>query len=225
MGLDGVEIVMALEEEFHVALPDGKVGEADTVGKMVELILPMLRASPEDPCPSQRGFHRVRSGLMEVLGVDRKDIEPDTLLEGLIPVENRGEIWARLNRVVADGITPSIALRRPVWLDRLVLWVLPGTTFLMTLIWLPLERVWLGFFPATAVLLCGVGGTRRFQTRFPNHCLRVKDLIPLAAARDDRVWTEEEVLEKVRDITVDILGVERERVTPNARWVEDLGVG
>ena len=44
MGLDVVEIVMALEEHFGVTLPDERAGQAITVGSMHSLISEVLAA-------------------------------------------------------------------------------------------------------------------------------------------------------------------------------------
>jgi hypothetical protein len=41
----------------------------------------------------------------------------------------------------------------------------------------------------------------------------------------DKTWTEEEVWRILQDCIVDALGVKREAVTPEARMIEDLGMG
>ena len=59
MGLDGVEIVMAIEEEFKITISDSEAAGADTVGKVVDLVHARLRHNKEEPCPSQHGFYVV----------------------------------------------------------------------------------------------------------------------------------------------------------------------
>jgi acyl carrier protein len=61
-----------------------------------------------------------------------------------------------------------------------------------------------------------------------NHPERVRQWIPVSCERRgkaaDRTWTEEEVWEAMCDCLVDVLGVNREEITPDARLIEDLGM-
>ena len=52
MGLDGVELVMAVEEEFQIAISDSEASDCTTVRKLVELVNSRLRHDSKDPCPS-----------------------------------------------------------------------------------------------------------------------------------------------------------------------------
>ena len=76
MGLELVEIVMELEDEFGIVLSDADVSEADTVGKTVDLVHARLRHSAEDTCPSQQGFYVVRQHLITQLGISRSAVRP-----------------------------------------------------------------------------------------------------------------------------------------------------
>lgn len=55
MGLDGVELLMTIEEEFKFTISDAEAAELDTVGKVVDLVHARLRQNAEEPCPSQHG--------------------------------------------------------------------------------------------------------------------------------------------------------------------------
>ena len=57
---DGVELVMAIEEEFKLSLANSEVEKTDTVGVMVDLVYSKLRHGSEESCPSQHGFYVVR---------------------------------------------------------------------------------------------------------------------------------------------------------------------
>ena len=60
--------------------------------------------------------------------------------------------------------------------------------------------------------------TRLPKTEIPEAYSRVKDLVKYARTLDMKVWTREEVFEKVRRITAEQLGVKKELVTMEARF-------
>ena len=84
MGLDGVELVMAVEEEFQIAISDSEANECSTVRKLVELVHSRLRHSSTDPCPSQHSFYHARRNLISILQAQRNEIKPDTNLEEIV---------------------------------------------------------------------------------------------------------------------------------------------
>lgn len=43
MGLDGVELVMAVEKEFKIAIADADAAQCVTVGRLVDLVHSRLR--------------------------------------------------------------------------------------------------------------------------------------------------------------------------------------
>ncbi len=66
MGLDGVEMVMAFEEGFGVAISDAEAEASVTPRAAVDLIFGKLRASDERVCVSRRAFYLLRKGLIAV---------------------------------------------------------------------------------------------------------------------------------------------------------------
>ena len=225
MGLDGVEIVMAIEEEFKITISDSEAAGADTVGKVVDLVHARLRHNTEEPCPSQHGFYVVRKELTHQLGIARSAVMPDTLLEDLIPLPNRRSVWKALIRSITGEDNVAVSLVRPRRLNRIVALVVPAVAFFATLIWVPLTLFWLGIFPALLVLFLGDRVTTRFKTNFPPSVTRVRDLVQMVRTLDCRVWTRDEVFEKVRDIAASTLGIKPEQVKLESRWADDLGVG
>lgn len=51
MGLDGVELVLASEEEFKVAISDEEASKCETPGILTDLIYSKLRKSKQEKCP------------------------------------------------------------------------------------------------------------------------------------------------------------------------------
>jgi len=66
MGLTIVEIVIHLEQEFGVDLPDTEAGRLTTPGKLVDFIVEKLGASAERADVSKR----VEAIIIDQLGID-----------------------------------------------------------------------------------------------------------------------------------------------------------
>lgn len=115
MGLDGVELVMVVEEEFQIAISDSEANECSTVRILVELVHSHLRHSSTDPCPSQHSFYLARRNLISILQAQRNEIKPDTNLEEIIPketlegsdygVEYNSELMSRWSRSMPSLLT------------------------------------------------------------------------------------------------------------------------
>jgi hypothetical protein len=71
MGLEGVELVMALQERFGVAISDAEAEASVTPAAVVELIFGKLRNTDERVCVSQRAFYLLRKGLAPRLAAER----------------------------------------------------------------------------------------------------------------------------------------------------------
>lgn len=46
MGLDSVELVMAIEDEFNLKIPDEKAAKLDTVGKLYQYVIENYHENP-----------------------------------------------------------------------------------------------------------------------------------------------------------------------------------
>jgi acyl carrier protein len=225
MGLDGVELVMAVEEEFNIAIPDSDAFQADTVGKLVDVVHSRLRQDAQQSCPSQQGFYLLRKELMQKLGLVRSAVKPDSELKNLIPKARRRHLWRDFVHSVTGGDNMTTALVRPRPLNWMVVLVLPCVAFIASLKWVPGSLFWLGFFPALAVLFLADRVTTPLKTCFPSKFSRVRDLVPFVRTLDSKVWSRDEVFLKIREIAVEILGVKPDQVKMDSHWVNDLGVG
>ena len=224
MGLDGVELVMAVEEEFKIAISYADAAQAVTVGKLVDLVDARLRHSAADPCPSQHGFYTVRQHLMRVAGLKRSDIKPENRLADLIGHRNRRVVWRKLIGCLTDGNTKWPGLVRPKWMNLLVLLFIPVVVCLGLVVftWWPFA---LALPTAFAVAFVGDRLTVPFKREFPTGFSQVQDLIKFVKTLDTRTWSKDEVFQKIRAITVEQLGVKESQVTLEAKFVDDLGVG
>src|SRR5262249_37686281 len=93
MGLDSVELVLAIEEEFSLSIPDEDAAKIVTVGQAYEYLKERLEAKPSEGCPSQKVFHKVRQALMQNYGLPRESITLETRLKDLKPRKVLEEGW------------------------------------------------------------------------------------------------------------------------------------
>src|SRR4051812_13161278 len=93
MGLDTVELVMELEDEFEISIPDEDAAKIQTLGDTLGYILYLLRDRQQLVCPSARAFYKVRRELMTTCGVDRGAIHPDSRIGDLLPDETQRRKW------------------------------------------------------------------------------------------------------------------------------------
>jgi acyl carrier protein len=233
MGLDLVELLLTIEDEFQIAVSDTDAEQCRTVGDAVDLVYSRVRKSENEPCPSQHGFYVVRKKLIGILSVSRCRIRPDTRLDELIRRKNRRASWKRILAELADrqGVWPR--LTRPRWL-KVVLFVIGSFVFLAcffmcSLLWrsgLTVgDALWFFLFTAffTALFLGVI--TVPFKTEFPEGFRFVKDLVKFVKTLDTRIWSREEVFEKVKKLTAEQLDVPESKVTEDADFLKDLRGG
>ena len=222
MGLDGVELIMAVEEEFKIAISDSDEEKCVTVGKLVDLVYSQLRHSSHEPCASQHGFYIVRRHLLDTFGLRRVEIKPETRLDALIGKASRRERWRDLGVSLAEDTKRWPALVRPKWMTILLSLLVVGSCLcLVVFTRLPFVGA---FFAAVIIGIMGACLTIPFKREFPTRFSRVQDLAQFIATLDAGVWSKDEVFQKVRAITVEQLGVKESQVTLEAKFLDDLGV-
>jgi len=221
MGLDGLEILTAVEDEFRIAIPEALVTRFVTVGDLVDHVYSRMKRDQADVCPSQRGFYVVRKELTALLGVPRANIAPDTELDVLLPARDRTRSWDLLGKRLQFEGSDWPSLQRPMWMSLVVFVIVPVVTFvalfgclahLVTLFW------------TVVAMVGGAVFTSRWRRRFPRRMRKVKDLIRFPGTLDDRVWTRDEVFLAIRRIVAQHLVIEPQRVRLDARWIDDLGL-
>ncbi len=125
MGLDVVEIVMEVEDEFSIRITDQDASRIETLGQLCDCILEKQYALHALDCPTAAAFYRLRRSLASMFGLNEKDIGPETPLGPLFPLGNRRSLWARLERDLGLRLPP---LTQPRWtcLCTLLGALLPG---------------------------------------------------------------------------------------------------
>ena len=233
MGLDSVELVMAVEEKFGISIPDEEASEIRTVGDLHRCVTRKIAIASKSSCLTQRAFHRLRRAAMQLFRTPRSEFRPDTKLASILPGGARRQTWRRLQAAVGATKWPDLKLS---WLGvalalALVL-VLPWGFFSYSsgvLRWNILVSALAAFglfiFMARATKTL----TRPFQTQFGQGISTVRDLTYYVVAQnpelvgvDRATWTDDESWELLVTVIQDQTGVKE--FTKESRIVDDLGI-
>ncbi len=111
MAIDGIELVMAMEEEFDILLPDDDLNKMRTVGDLYELIKPRLQSATFDICLSHHMFNKVRRAMMNIYHLKRIQIKASIKLLDLIPEKDLKEGWPYL-QLFEDLKIPELKFKK-----------------------------------------------------------------------------------------------------------------
>ncbi len=228
MGLDTVELVMEVEDAFGIEIPDDEATRCATVGDLYACVLRRVSGRQSNVCLSAHIFYRLRRAFAELRPTTAPRIHPSTPLESLAAPLERRRAWRYVER--QSGLRLP-GLERSVGVSR-VLALAAVTAFGASLVALS----WAWTSACAGLLLAGVTGTigwmltQPLAIHLPHGCNTVGNLAQFALstnctelARAHRLPSAD-VWHVLSGIICEQLGVERARVTPDARFVDDFGV-
>lgn len=234
MGLDAVEIVMAIEDAFDIRIEDSEAEQLITPRDVINLVALKTSLSQAKDCLTQRAFNRLRSGLVRHGGQKRAEIKPKAKVGELISRRSRRQVV----RLILDdvGVATDPRFVRPGWLIGLIcfgsLAIGISVVFLFrswgTLIDNPIVIV---PFIAVVSAWLALRLTAGMRYELDSSVATIGGLSRWLAARgpsfiavEPGKWSREQIVERVREIVVDQLGCEK-AYREDARFVQDLGVG
>jgi len=97
MGLDGIELIMAMEEEFDILLPDDELNKVRTVDDLYKLIKARRQGITTEICLSHHMFNKVRRALMNNYQLKRSQIKGGIRLLDLVPEKDLKDGWPYLH--------------------------------------------------------------------------------------------------------------------------------
>jgi acyl carrier protein len=220
MGLEAVELVLAIEETFGIDLPDADAAKLTTPRKLIEYVCARVGATPEK-CMTQRSFYRVRKALGAAVNVTPRTIRPETHLESLLPTQQRRKLWPKL----AADLGVDRSLERPGWIWNVAL-AICGVGALAAGVAVPAHPLLAG-----AIGAVGFGAVLRLLTRplavrldLTVGALAV-EAIPALAAADPATparWTPDGVAETCRRLIREQLNIDQ--FSDDAEFIRDLGM-
>jgi acyl carrier protein len=202
MGLDAVELVLAFEEEFGIAIPDPVAEKMRTPGDVIDFVVEeRQRVAQLD----------ARKRLLETLAdMGFVNVRPDMGFNELFG-SLRITRWNELGKRLAPFSIPRDVPHGPGG-------AVAGWSFLGGVIAL-FMREWV--LAGVGALLFAAGWIWSDRTRrIPDSV----DTVEKLAAHLTRPFSESEVAEKVKAIVVEQLGLKEGVYGVDKRFIEDLGV-
>lgn len=221
MGLDGVELLMRVEEEFGIGIEDEEAEHVVTPGKLCALIerkLGFAAAEKRSGCPTSRAFYRVRRELVS-LGIERAQIRPSTKFDSLGPRFERHAEWNTLGERLNLKM-PSLE-RSPEWV---FIGLLPLGVIPVLLAIEPTQGVLFAFGWAFSWWI-GFHATKPLAVHAPQELRTVGELARRVAWASQIPTQERDVWPQLQLIIADELSVPIEHVTRDADFFRDLGMG
>jgi hypothetical protein len=233
MGLDSVELVMAVEEKFGITISDEEAQDVRTVGDMYQCVLRKVMVTDKSSCLTQKAFHLLRRTAKQLFNVPRDQFKPDAPLNMIIPRRSRRENWRKFQLAVGATNWPKLALS---WLGALtllaVVFAVPWSVFVCGTALLRWNVVVAGATAAVFLVLGIRAGkliTRPFETEFRGGISTVRDLAYVVVAQNPQLfgteratWTADETWAVLASVIKTQTGVSQ--FTKDSRFVDDLRI-
>ena len=229
MGLDAVEIVMDVEDHFGITIQNAEAEHVRTVADLVALIQGRISAAHEAYCPMLPAFLKLRTTVRDATGDKTFRIRPRQRIADRLSIPQRRQLWKRLSELL--GSTPR-GLRRPQFLRQIL-----GTSdvALLGIALITAVAIDVRILPVTlavaafCIFLLHIV-TVQFRTVPPAEWVTFGDITAKLvgvtfATKQLQLRTADDILCELRPLIVDVLGVDGEKVVPDARFVEELGGG
>ncbi|VAW67080.1 hypothetical protein MNBD_GAMMA09-2726 [hydrothermal vent metagenome] len=218
MGLDTVELLMAIEDEFGIHIDDDDALKLTTPEEAANYVYSRVRQSIKDPCLSQKGFYKLRKIIATTFHIDRKQIKSDSSLEELLG-DNININWVRLKDSI--GVKDFQRLKRSNVLFFGVGFILPFiAVFPFLLNGAPLELILISFFIISIVLN---SVTYKMGNLIPAKYSNVRSLIPYVECSRTTVWEKDIIIKHIIEITSEQLGIPVDKINKNSHFVRELG--
>lgn len=221
MGLDGVELVLALEEEFEVTIDDRDAANLTTPRKVADYILSRLETVSDNAgrCLSQTGFYRIRSVLMSHFGARRSDVRLESPVQAFLGDDAR-QNWRVLKEAIGASHLPGLKCQPHVHFS-----ITLGVPVIMAICILQAGGpLWAAVLALPISWVVAHGITDRLGNLVPPSFATIRALVPYAGIANRTEWSQEYVLQRVLQITSVQLGIPLEKILPDHHFVDDLGL-
>ena len=223
MGLDGVELLMDVEERFGVRLPDDEAEGVQTVGDLVEVVAVRVAARRTGRKTLREARDEVLAAAAAVGRDTGRPIRCRDLVTDRLPAKARRKLWRRLRL----GSFPDLRLR---WSPRVFRRLL-RTSLILSVIWIVVSSC-AEAFAAWALLPLVAGGpfwvAWPWRRHPPGSCrtfagvARELAKTRMALKPADELPPPEGVELAVREVVARCFGVRLEDIHPEIHFVRDL---
>lgn len=221
MGLDAVELVMEVEDEFGIHISDAEAQSVLTVQDLARLAFSTREQRRAASCPSASSFYALRSAWVRAGVAERGEITPGASVSKLVTTLKRREAWrsASLAGVHLPALwTPSVVSFLAIAIAAV------GAAIVMLIAMLASTPSFLTWLMLPAGLAIALDSSVR--TAVPPGVVTIRELIHASQPGAGRSTVDQyaAVLFRVREITAEQLGLPLSRVQPDSRFIEDLHI-
>lgn len=78
MGMDSVEIVIAVEEAFGIQIEDSEAEKLLTPQQLIDVVMSKVASARSEICLTHRSFNLLRASFMRHCALKRRDITPES---------------------------------------------------------------------------------------------------------------------------------------------------
>lgn len=236
MGLDGVELIMAFEEEFDIKISDEEASKLFTPRKAAELVAKKLNVPIINH--EQHLFHKkfnvFRRFLMHEFGIERQEIKPNALMTDLLQ-NNLPQQWKKISRFVSDSqISPlecskklKAVIQHCAWILAIISAVIPAIYFsyknkpYLLIVYLIMTVMIISFLAQFF--------EKKFATEIPEHLNtvgKVTAYISLSKNENNvhinNKLNFDNILQRVIKITQEQLQIPIDKIKPDSHFIDDL---
>jgi hypothetical protein len=221
VGLDMVELVLAIEEEFDILISDALLEKAKTPKDLADIIYSIYQSKDKDRCSSQVGFYKLRRIVQEHFRYSKDKLKPTTKLQDIFQNDIKKN-WKKFNKLLETYQRLELdkngkivlSLSTLVVIVMLCSYVNNIADMIVCIVSIPL---WYAFgyillYPFFATVIPSQYATLADWVRFVGGSKVIK-----------RYPTYQSILDKVIHISIIELNLSKDQINPYSRYVEDLG--
>jgi len=228
MGLEGVELIMDVEDTFDIKIEDEEATACSTIGDLHQCIIKKFNCdSKTNTCLTQKTFYTIKKILVNDFVVPEKSVVPSTET-GKLPIINMRKFWKYLEQEMQFNL-PKLELSSALVLFYCIMCFIISSLTAVKFGLGPVSVLgsfvfWIVFFYKIVRWL-----SKPFAVVVPSSCKSLGDLARITAVReyqkkggllsDDDIWS---ILIK---IVSDNTGEDKNTLEPETRFVEDLNFG
>lgn len=232
MGLDAVEIVMEIEDTFHISLEDGELQNTVTVQALCDLVQTKVHASDNSACLNIIAFNLLRKAIIQECKAERKNVHTWTKLSDLVDRNNAKEFWQKLSSSSSLKFSHLTFSKFQIY----VVFSVIALFFIISAYYAflqDLEPVIIAF--GFSILTTSVFSIilalcfKPFVTTIPKNIITIADLVRdivrinyYQLSKITRTINKQDVQQIVRSIIANQLDINIEKIKPESKFIGEL---
>jgi acyl carrier protein len=223
MGMEGVELILSMEEVFEISISDEEAYAMNTPKDAINLISKKVQISKNSVCLNQVAFHKIRKILVNDFNISRKEIKTNNNLRKLISPKLHRKFWEKLKEMVGDKKLAQLSW--PTWISVLLFGLFTGFT-----IYIGISIGWfIGIVAGISIYVSLSILAKPLRSQIPTSYytieLLIRHLVTIApdTFKRDQTWSLSQIREEVKNIVMEVLGTDDYK--EEWEFVRDFGIG